>query len=89
MAQADSQATQRHPVYWFNEGSIIVRAFDNDQTSNVLFRIHECLLSRHSRCVLERQLEDGWAVPTLTIPPALGVHSRDFAALLAFLYHDM
>ena len=89
MTQADSQATQRHPLYWFDEGSVIVRAPDDSQISNVLFRIHECLLSRHSRCVLERQLEDGWDVATLTIPPALGLHSRDFTALLAFLYHDM
>ena len=75
MTQADSQATRWHLVYWFDEGSFIVRASDNGQTSNVLFRVRECLLGRHSRCVLERQPEDGWDVPTLTMPPAqLGFH---------------
>ena len=75
MTQAGSQATRWHLVYWFDEGSFIARASDDGQTSNVLFRIRECLLSRHSRCVLERQPVDGWDVPTLTMPPAqLGFH---------------
>jgi len=74
-------------VRWFDDGSVIVRAPDG-QTNTVLFRIHERLLCRHSKRVLERQVEDGWDVPTLTIPSALGVHVTDFIALLAFLYHD-
>lgn len=89
--EPDSQAVHRHPIYWFDDGSVIVRAFDNQvngQNSTVLFRIHECLLRRHSKFVLEPKWEDGWDVPTMTIPLALGMQVQDFASLLAHLYHD-
>jgi len=88
--QADSQA-HRHPIYWFDDGSVIVKASDNQvdgQGGVVLFRIHESLLRRHSKVALQRVSEDGSDVPTVTIPLALGVQVQDFASLLAHLYHD-
>lgn len=84
--QAVSQA-RRHPIYWFDDGSVIVKASDN-QDGVVLFRIHESLLRRHSKVVLQRVSGDGSDVPTVTIPLALGVQVQDFASLLAHLYHD-
>ena len=88
--QAGSQG-HRHPIYWFDDGSVIVRAYNNDvdgQASMVLFKIHESLLHRHSKLVLRRELEDGYDVPTMSIPLALGVQAQDFTSLLAHLYHD-
>lgn len=91
MNQADSQA-YRHPIYWFDDGSVIVKASDGQvdgQDGVVLFRIHESLLRRHSKVVLQREPEeDGCAVPTVAIPLALGVQVQDFTSLLAHLYHD-
>ncbi|KAG8216274.1 hypothetical protein J3R82DRAFT_6331 [Butyriboletus roseoflavus] len=86
----DSQVL-RHPIYWFDDGSVIVRASNyqiDGRDSIMLFRIHECLFRRHSKVALERVLEDGCDVPTLTIPLALGVQVQDFTSLLAHLYHD-
>ncbi|KAF8552443.1 hypothetical protein OG21DRAFT_1477736 [Imleria badia] len=88
--QAESQA-HRHPIYWFDDGSVIVRAYNNHvdgQTSIMLFRIHASLLHRHSELVLKRESEDGCDVPTMTIPLAFGVQVQDFTSLLAHLYHD-
>ena len=86
--RTDVQAANRHPDYWFDDGSVIVKVSD-DYTSTVLFRIHASLLRRHTKRVLEPTSEDGWDVPIVPIPPALGVHVQDFTALLAHLYHDM
>ncbi|KAI9568051.1 hypothetical protein HD554DRAFT_2205210 [Boletus coccyginus] len=88
--QPDSQV-YRHPVYWFDDGSVIVKAHNNQvdgQDHVVLFRIHESLLCRHSKVVLQRELVDGCDIPTVTIPLALGVQIQDFTSLLAHLYHD-
>jgi len=94
----------RHPTYWFDDGSVIVRVYagqdrDQDQDSDVvLFRIHERLLNRHSRVILEpsskageqKEEEEGCnGIPTVMIPPALGVQVNDFTSLLAHLYHDI
>jgi len=88
--QPDSQA-YRHPIYWFDDGSVIVKAYNNradGQDHVVLFRIHESLLRRHSKVVLQRESEDGCDIPTVTIPLTLGVQIQDFTSLLAHLYHD-
>jgi hypothetical protein len=34
---------QRHPIFWFDDGSLILRVH------NQLFKVHRTLLSRHSR----------------------------------------
>ncbi|KAG9309196.1 hypothetical protein JVU11DRAFT_10910 [Chiua virens] len=91
MVQPNSKLEGRHPIYWFDDGSVIVRVSNNqadEQGGIVLFRIHECLLRRHSKAVLKQNSQDGWDVPAITIPLALGVHVQDFTALLAHLYHD-
>jgi hypothetical protein len=88
--QTDLRA-HRHPIYWFDDGSVIVKVSDNQvdgQDGVVLFRIHEPLLRRRSKVVLQREPEDGCAVPTVAIPLVLGVQVQDFTSLLAHLYHD-
>lgn len=92
MVQANSQI-HRHPIYWFEDGSVIVRVHNNQidgKDGVVLFRIHDSLLHRHSKVALnlERESLDGWDVPTVTIPLALDVQVQDFTSLLAHLYHD-
>ncbi|KAG9310573.1 26S proteasome subunit RPN7-domain-containing protein [Chiua virens] len=89
---ADSQLEAcRHPIYWFNDGSVIVKVSNNqadEQGSIVLFRIHGCLLRRYSKAVLEQYSQGGWDVPAMIIPLAFGVHVQDFTALLVHVYHD-
>lgn len=92
VVQEDSQGL-RHPIYWFDDGSVIVKASNHQvdgQDSIMLFRIHECLFRRHSKAALpvERESEDGYGIPTITIPLTLGVQIQDFTSLLAHLYHD-
>ncbi|KAG6371980.1 hypothetical protein JVT61DRAFT_8998 [Boletus reticuloceps] len=90
MIQANSQV-HRHPVYWFDDGTVIVRACNNQvdgKDSIVLFRIHEPLLRQHTKVVLEPESEDGYDVPIVTVPGTLGVQVQDFTSLLAHLYNN-
>jgi hypothetical protein len=84
----------RHHTYWFDDGSVIVKASSDlrdTQDGNMYFKIHKSLLHRHSNfarlAVLEG--EHTRSVPMMTIPPELGVQVQDFISLLRHLYHDM
>ncbi|KIK91851.1 hypothetical protein PAXRUDRAFT_830477 [Paxillus rubicundulus Ve08.2h10] len=83
----------RHHTYWFDDGSVIVRASSDlrdTQAGNMYFKIHKSLLHRHSNfarlAVLES--EHSRSIPMMTIPPELGVQVQDFISLLGHLYHD-
>ncbi|KAH7889126.1 hypothetical protein F5I97DRAFT_1841814 [Phlebopus sp. FC_14] len=88
---------RQHPMYWFIDGSLVVRASNNLQNRQdgevVLFKIHDGLLRRHSNFVQRAVVKQGSGggdhdVPVMTIPPELGVRVQDFTALLEHLYHD-
>jgi len=78
--------SRRHPIYWFDDGSLIVRAQDD------AFKVHATLLTRHSPILssLPRYKggEEDSDVPIVHIPDHLNVKSQDFEALLAHIYHD-
>ena len=80
---------RRHPRYWLDDGSLVVRTQDD------LFKVHRTLLQRHSpvlTSLVENSLRDDAArvdgCPILHLPSELGVDSADFEALLEHLYHD-
>ena len=81
----------RHPVFWFDDGSIVVRVED------YLFKVHRSLLSRHSNFFAHSQ---GITTPDLREDLALdcdyivvdhekGVLAQDVEVLLEHLYHDV
>ncbi|KAF9220126.1 hypothetical protein BS17DRAFT_355553 [Gyrodon lividus] len=82
---------RRHPTYWFNDDSVIVRVPSNQgdvQDGDVHFKVHRSLLCRHSSWRAVSTREDNKSVPMITIPPELGVQVQDFTSLLEHLYHD-
>ncbi|KAF9242026.1 hypothetical protein BU15DRAFT_44452 [Melanogaster broomeanus] len=79
----------RHPTYWLNDGSVIVRITRGQgcsQNDDVLFKIHERLLHQHSSHVWQAVLDDK-SLALITLPPELGVQIQDFTSLLEHLYH--
>lgn len=95
--------SKQHPTYWFDDGLIVVNVPDNESDSDISFKLHGSLISRHSayfrRVLLEHAGDCSGApspcaqaattiVRTIAIPPALGVQVADFVALLGHLYHD-
>lgn len=84
-------AFRRHPKYWLDDGSLVIRAQSD------VFKVHRTLLDRHSTILSSlsnaarsrgaQVLIDG--CPAIQIPDDLGVESVDFEALLEHLYHDM
>ncbi|KAI0934922.1 hypothetical protein AcV5_006610 [Taiwanofungus camphoratus] len=84
-------AFRRHPKYWLDDGSLVIRAQSD------VFKVHRTLLDRHSTILSSlsnaarsrgaQVLIDG--CPAIQIPDDLGVESVDFEALLEHLYHDI
>lgn len=88
-------ALRRHPKYWLDDGSLIVR------TQNDMYKVHRTLLHRHSSVlsslagsasqpqnrICKQTAIDG--CPIVHVPDELGVDSADFEALLEHLYHDV
>lgn len=80
---------RKHEIYWFDDGSIVLRAQDN------LYKVHRTLLYRHSKALASSDSEprlngdtpDVEGMPIAHVPE--DVSSRDFEALLEYLYHDV
>ncbi|KAF8633474.1 hypothetical protein AX15_001434 [Amanita polypyramis BW_CC] len=68
-----------HPVYWFNDGSIILRA------QKRLFRVHHSFLSRLSPFFAKLKVGSSNDVVDL----GSEVYATDFEVLLQHLYHDV
>ncbi|KAG2121940.1 hypothetical protein DEU56DRAFT_833351 [Suillus clintonianus] len=83
---AEPQNIRQHPIYWFNDGSIVVRS-RSISNGEVCFKLHESLLRRQSRFV-QMMLDSGTSAKEMLIPPELGVQVHDLTALLEHLYHD-
>ncbi|KAG6329910.1 hypothetical protein ID866_9181 [Astraeus odoratus] len=75
----------RHPRYWFEDGSVIVQASDKQERATA-FKLHNGLLRRHSGYFSGLHLERSSGV--VTISSNLGVQLEDFISLLEHLYHD-
>lgn len=89
-SEAQSLPSGSHPKYWLYDGSIIITILD-EQNRDVHFKVHDNLFHRHSRYLnsqLSRSDIGKRGVPTMTIPPKLGVKVQDFVSLLEHLYND-
>ncbi|KAF5378351.1 hypothetical protein D9615_008761 [Tricholomella constricta] len=90
----DTTNVTRHPVFWFNDGSVVFRVQDH------AFKVHRTLLSRHSRFFA---YSDHAHVPTSTnlnvasdleyeihivVDPSRRVQVKDVEVLLEHFYHD-
>ncbi len=84
---------QKHPVYWFDDGSLILHVQD------VLFRVHHSLLKRHSPYLaLIKNAHPTESVLILTdidksvtyilVGEDRKVSIKDVEALLEHIYHD-
>jgi hypothetical protein len=83
----------RHPIFWFDDGSIIVRVQDH------LFKVHRSLLSRHSSLFAHfprimrtsTDLREDLAVDCDYDVIDLDRHvlTQDVEVLLEHLYHDV
>jgi len=83
----------RHPTFWFNDGSVVVRIQDH------LFKLHRSLLSRHSNFfaqypamngVHKELIEDREADNDyIDVDRDRHVLAEDAEVLLEHLYHDV
>ena len=80
----------RHPIFWFDDGSIVVRVQD------YLFKVHRSLLSRHSNFFAQSQsiastsdLREDLAANCGYIVVERHVLVQDVEVLLEHLYHDV
>ncbi|THH13831.1 hypothetical protein EW146_g6432 [Bondarzewia mesenterica] len=92
----EDKRTQRHPVFWFDDGSLLV------PLSSSIFNIHRSLLTRHSQtcsswitAMSDPTISSRFATfsdmsPTavLAVPSHINVTVADFEVLLEHLYHD-
>jgi len=95
MADAN-KANRRHPQFWFEDGSLIIRSQKD------FYKIHKTLLFRQSSTlhswmdeihidlsvIDETMFSHPTGFMTLTIPDEIGLRNDDLEALLQHLYHD-
>ncbi|KAI0808016.1 hypothetical protein C8Q74DRAFT_108439 [Fomes fomentarius] len=87
-ADLQNPKLRKHERYWFDDGSIVLCAQDH------LYKVHRTLLYRHSRALassdseprLNEDTPKAEGMPIFHVPD--DVSSRDFEALLEYLYHD-
>ncbi|KAG6865149.1 hypothetical protein C0991_004831 [Blastosporella zonata] len=77
----------RHPVFWFNDGSIVFRV------ENQTFKVHRTLLSRHSRFFASATInvDSGSDLPLdsyVLVDQDRSVRAKDVEVLLEHFYHD-
>jgi len=94
-ASANETATVRHPVFWFDDGTLVLQA------QAVVFKVHRTLLIRHSPFLSSLEspkLNNGGPIPSepsnaclncMQIDPARKVSALDLEILLEHLYHDI
>jgi hypothetical protein len=91
----DQVVERRHPIYWFDDGSLILDA------ATYRFKVHHTLVSRHSRFFSAlsanqvaaetrvKRSEDSSIRDSNAVEITLKVRAEDVEALLQHLYHDV
>ncbi|KZT00056.1 uncharacterized protein LAESUDRAFT_816729 [Laetiporus sulphureus 93-53] len=80
-----TDAPQRHPRFWLDDGSLVLRT----STGTDAYKVHRTLLARHSPFIASLAADDSLdGSPVVRIPEERGVSSADLEALLEHLYHD-
>ncbi|EIW73989.1 hypothetical protein CONPUDRAFT_68079 [Coniophora puteana RWD-64-598 SS2] len=74
-----SAAAERHPRFWFDDGSLVLRARGQP---DVLFKVHRSLLERQRQQETAVRLGEVYDAPD-------GVSEGDLTALFEHLYHDI